>query len=127
MRTSNNSKYMMLMKAIFLCFTMGVFLYLILGQIFMPAENREEKSENTTFSDGWVWIKEDGTREEIQIPGKCDASRNELIVVENTLPDYVEDNVYLYIRSSKQEMKVYIDDVLRHEYTTKDTRLFGKT
>ena len=126
MRTSNNSKFMMLMKAIFLMFSIGVFLYWILGQIFMPMENREEKSQETTFSDGWVWIKEDGTREEIQIPGKCDASRNELIVVENTIPDYVEDNIYLYIRSSKQEMKVYVDDALRHEYTTKDTRLFGK-
>ncbi|MBE5940312.1 MAG: response regulator [Lachnospiraceae bacterium] len=126
MRISNNSKSMVLVKTIFFCFTMGIFLYWILGQILLPVENRGEKSEQTTFSDGWVWIKEDGTKEEIQIPGKCDVARNELMVIENTIPDYVEDNIYLYIRSSKQELKVYVDGVLRHEYTTKDTRLFGK-
>lgn len=126
MRTSNNSKWMTLVKTIFLCFTAGVFLYLILGQIFLPAENRAEKSEQTTFSEGWVWVKADGTREEIQIPGKCEVERNELMVIENTIPDSVEDNIYLYFRSSKQELKVYVDDALRHEYSTEDTRLFGR-
>ena len=71
-------------------------------------------------------MKEDGTREEIVIPGKCDAKRNEFMVVENILPDDVKDNLYLCIRSSKQEMKIYIDGKLRQEYTTEDTRPFGK-
>ena len=92
----------------------------------MPAENRVEESAFYPFSDGWVWIKDDGTREEIQIPGKCPAERNELIVVENTLPENVDDNLYLCIRSSKQEMNVYIDDALRYTYSTSETRLFGK-
>lgn len=126
MNKLDNSKYMSLLKIIFLCFVTGVFLYWILGQIFLPVENREEKSNLTTFSDGWIWIKEDGSREEIQIPGKCEAGRNELIIIENTLPVDVEDNIYLSIRSSKQEMKVYVDDILRHEYSTQETRLFGK-
>lgn len=125
MRTSSNSKLTKLVKAIFLVFVAGVFLYLILGQMLMPLENRE-KSAYTTFSEGWVWIKNDGTREQIEIPGKCGAERNELIVVENTVPYDVEDNIYLCIRSSKQEMQVYVDGKLRQEYSTKDTRLFGK-
>ena len=54
----------------------------------MPAENRVEERAFYPFSDGWVWIKDDGTREEIQIPGKCQAERNELIVVENTLVEF---------------------------------------
>ena len=112
MRTSSNSKLTKLVKAIFLVFVAGVFLYLILGQMLMPLENRE-KSAYTTFSEGWVWIKNDGTREQIEIPGKCGAERNELIVVENTVPYDVEDNIYLCIRSSKQEMQVYVDGKLR--------------
>ena len=110
----------------FLFCVLGLFMYLFIGEGIMPAENRAEKSTFNTFSEGWVWVKSDGTREPIEIPGKCDAKRNELVVVENTLPEDVDDKLYMCIRSSKQEMKVYIDGELRHEYSTKDTRLYGR-
>ena len=113
-------------KTVFLLCVTGVFLYWIFGQLFLPSENRSEKNTFQIFSDGWMWVKADGTRENIQIPGKCAAERNELIVVENKLPDEVNDNLYFCIRSSKQEMKIYIDNELRHEYSTASTRLFGK-
>ena len=123
---SEKLKPIKIVKFIFMLCVIGVLLYWILGEIFMPAENRVEDSAFYPFSDGWVWIKDDGTREEIQIPGKCPAERNELIVVENTLPENVDDNLYLCIRSSKQEMNVYIDNALRYTYSTSETRLFGK-
>lgn len=126
METIKEHKLMLILKRIFLILTTAICLYFILGQIFLSYERKEEDSNYRTYSDGWIWVKEDGTKEELQIPGKCKAERNELIVVENTLPEDVEDNVYLCVRSSKQEMKIYIDGVLRQEYTTKDTRLFGK-
>ena len=123
---SEKLKPIKIVKFIFMLCVTAVLSYWILGEIFMPAENRVEESAFYPFSDGWVWIKDDGTREEIQIPGKCPAERNELIVVENTLPENVDDNLYLCIRSSKQEMNVYIDNALRYTYSTSETRLFGK-
>ena len=98
----------------------------MIGQCLLSKEQEIGTGEYSTFSEGWVWVKEDGSREKIVIPGKCDAKRNEFMVVENILPDDVKDNLYLCIRSSKQEMKIYIDGKLRQEYTTEDTRPFGK-
>lgn len=126
MNNTGNNKIMNILKAVFLTFVGIICLYLVLGQIFMSHEKEIGQKEHEDFSKGWVWLHEDGSRTEIEIPGKCDVERNELMVVENILPDNVTDNQYLCIRSSKQEMKIYVDEELRHEYTTKDTRLFGR-
>lgn len=122
----NESKMIRILKRIFLLFVFLICLYFVLGQSLLSNEREIGNGEYRTFSDGWIWIKEDGTTQEIQIPGKCGAKRNELVVVKNVLPRDVQDNMYLCMRSSKQETKIYIDDKLRQEYTTKDTRPFGK-
>ncbi len=120
------SKAISIVKKIFLLFVFAVCAYFIIGQVCLSHERIDSDRKYRTFSDGWVRIHEDGTKEEVEVPGKCVAKRNEFIVIENTMPMDVEDNEYFFIRSSKQEMKVYIDGVLRQEYTTKDTRWFGK-
>ena len=125
-KKENESRTIRILKRIFLVFVFIICLYFVLGQSFLSNEREIGNGEYRTFSDGWIWIKEDGTTQEIQIPGKCGAKRNELVVVKNVLPSDVQDNMYLCIRSSKQETKIYIDDKLRQEYTTKDTRPFGK-
>lgn len=125
-KMTNKIKPIHIVKVIFMVCVTGVLLYWILGEIFLPAENQAKESAFYSFSDGWVWLKSDGTCEEIQIPGKCMAERNELVIVENTLPENVDDNLYFCIRSSKQEMNVYIDNTLRYTYSTSETRLFGK-
>lgn len=126
MENVKESKTIVVLKRVFLFLVFIICLYFILGQVILAYEQEIGDGDYGTFSEGWIWVKEDGTREEVEIPGKCEAERNELIVVENILPDDVRDNLYLCIRSSKQEMKVYIDDKLRQEYTTEDTRPFGK-
>lgn len=125
-KRENESKSIIILKRIFLVFVGVICLYFVLGQVFLSGEREIGEGEYRTFSEGWVWIKEDGTREEIEIPGNCGAKRNELVVVENVLPENVQDNIFLCIRSSKQETKVYIDGELRQQYTTEDTRPFGK-
>lgn len=126
MENATNSKIMKYLKGIFLSFVGVICLYLILGQFLLAHEKSIGQKEYATFSDGWVWIKEDGSRVNIDIPGQCDVERNELMVVENIIPNDVKDNQYLCIRSNKQEMKIFVDDDLRQEYSTEDTRFFGK-
>ena len=125
-KRENESKSIIILKRIFLAFVCIICLNFVLGQVLLSNEREIGEGEYRTFSEGWVWLKGDGTRQEIQIPGKCGAERNELVVVENVLPDDVQDNFYLCIRSSKQETKIYIDGELRQEYSTEDTRPFGK-
>lgn len=116
-------KYIKRIFAVFIIFILG---YLVLGEVFLksdvvPGEYRCEK-----YTGKWYQIKADGKKEEIQIPGKYKAERNELMTVETVLPDNIPHNTYISFRSAKQEMNIYVDGVLRREYSTKDTRLFGK-
>ena len=126
MQKVKDRKWMSVLKGVFLSFIVIVCLYLFLGQIFLSHEKDNGQKECYEFFDGWVWIQDDGERVEIEIPGRCDVERNEPMVIENVLPDDVLDNQFLFIRSSKQEMKIYVDGELRKEYTTADTRPFGK-
>ena len=120
------NKGIVISKIIFVLLAVGTCLYLICGEIFLPAENQTKSFGCKDFSEGWEWVKEDGTRTKAQLPGKNPVERNQIMVIENILPAYLEDNLYMCFRSSKQEMKIYIDGELRQEYSTKDTRLFGR-
>ena len=124
--TGIESKLITALKRVFLLIVFAIFGYFVVGQVVLSCERDIGSGKHQILSNEWILIREDGTRENIEIPGKCDAKRNELIVIENVLPDDVQDNLYLCIRSSKQEMKVYIGDELRKKFTTEDTRLFGK-
>lgn len=104
----------------------GVLLYLVLGELLLPAENKTADYICRDFSEGWSQVKADGSKVPIQIPGRCEAKRNELVVMEATLPEYIEDNIYLCIRSFKQEMRIFIDGKLRQVYSTKNTRPVGR-
>lgn len=120
------NKGILISKILFILLTVGVCLYLILGQAILPAENQNQTFGYKDFSEGWIWVKDDGTRVNATLPGKNPVERGETMVIENVLPEYLEDNIYMCFRNSKQEMKIYIDDQLRQEYSTKDTRPFGR-
>ncbi len=102
-----------------------VILYFILGEIFMPHENMYMEGQCNTFNDGWVWVKPDGEKQEIEIPGGYDVPSGDTMVIQKELSRGLEDT-WVCIRSSQQDMKIYIGEELREEYTTKDTRPFGK-
>lgn len=108
----------------------AVIAYFFCGEIFLPADRPAGEYvdiENTgQYTAAWERIKPDGTREPIKIPGKCKADRNELVIVETTLPASIEHDSYLCFRSAKQDMRFYIDGELQQEYSTKDSRLFGR-
>lgn len=122
-----NYNGMNFIKWLFGLFIFGVFLYFILGEIILPADVPVTNYRCEEFQADWVWVKQDGTRIPIEIPGKCEVEWNELVTIETTLPQQLENNTYLCFRSSKQDMEIYIDGILREEYSTKDSRLFGRT
>ena len=62
---------------------------------------------------------------QINIPGKYEVKPGHTMIISTTLPkDYNETS--FAIRSSLQDVKFYVDNTLRKEYSTKDTRLAGK-
>ena len=67
----------------------------------------------------------DGTQEEIPVPGRCDVPAGELLVIRSVLPqDYKENTIA--VRSSMENVRIYIGGELRTVYDTENTRPFGK-
>lgn len=50
------SKGIAISKIIFMVLAVGVCLYLIFGEIYLPAENQNEHFGCKDFSAGWEWI-----------------------------------------------------------------------
>jgi len=103
-----------------------VLLYMIVGELFGP--------DDVPFNDGtcgdlqvaWERVYEDGTREQVELPGVWNAARGEKVRAEATLPANQAD-IWGCIRASQQDMQIFVGGELREEYSTKNTRLFGKT
>ena len=112
-------------NVIFAILVVGVFVYFLIGELFLPNDHPGVSYVCSVYGGVWERVGEDGTREVIEVPGRCDAGRDEPVVLETRLPDKVENNRYLCFRSAKQDMKFYIDGELRQTYSTDDTRLFG--
>ena len=111
---------------IFYTFIFLVASYFILGELLLPSDELDKEFICEEYKGDWERITEDGERVPINVPGSCEAERNELVIIETTLPETIENNRYLCFRSAKQEMKIYVDGELRQEYSNEDTRLFGR-
>ena len=101
-------------------------LYFAFGEIFLPSERLDRESVCSRYTGEWVRVLEGRRKESVAIPGKCKADRNETVVVETVLPMDIESGRYLCFRSAKQDMKFYVDGQIRKEYSTKESRLFGR-
>ena len=82
-------------------------------------------SDSIVYSGTFYWNKEDGTKQKIEIPGTYEVSPGTTMVITTKLPkDY--DETSFAIRSSLQDVKFYVGNSLRTQYSTKDTRMAGK-
>ena len=124
-----NTPLMYFIKLMFGVFVVLVFSYFIFSQIFLPADSPSSGDyEYAEYKGEWTQVKEDGSvGESITFPGKVAAQRGEKIILETTLPAEIVSNKYLCFRSSKQDMRIWIDGELRADYNTNDTRVFGTT
>ena len=96
-----------------------------LGQRIYPSERDTVTEESITFTGTFYRVLADGTEQEIQVPGRCDVPAGELLVIRSVLPqDYKENTIA--IRSSLENVRIYIGGELRTVYDTENTRPFGK-
>lgn len=101
-------------------------LYLVLGEILLPAEDSYDLGQASLFSAQWERVYPDGRREAVEVPGKCKAERGEVVRIETKLPTLLPDVSYLCFRGSQQDVTIYIGNTLKKRYSTDGTRLFGK-
>ena len=115
---------------IFLILATGVICFFIIGIIKAPSERQEDIFKYELFDADWYQVKDDGRKIPIVVPGKCSAKKNEVVTITAKLPNKLSlDNIttWLCFRTTKQDMKVFVNGKLREEYNTKKTRRWGKT
>ncbi len=104
----------------------GVFITYVIGELFLPYPDPTDRRTREVMNAEWVGIQADGTRMPIEIPGTIEAERGEQVAIETVLPEDQEHS-WCFIRGMQQDYRIYVDDELRKEYTTEDTRIVGKT
>ena len=117
-------KFMKTIQCILWGMMVAVVLFLIMGETLMPKENISVGQDCEVFEAEWKRVFSNGSWESVSIPGECEAERGEIVRVETTLPAEQAD-VWFCARASQQDMKIYVGNELREEYSTKDTRPFG--
>lgn len=109
-------------KYIFLVLTIAFFGYLIVGQLYLPADQLDLRNVCFDYEGEWFQIAEDGSRTSIEVPCHID---KEIGAIETIIPDDLDPRISsLCLRG--QDMQAYMDDELIFEYSTADTRWFGK-
>ena len=115
-------KYKRILLNVVICVLLAAFL---LGQSIYPSEREPVTEESITYTGTFYRVLADGTKEEIPVPGKCDVPAGEPLVIRSVLPqDYHENTIA--IRSSLENVRIYIGGELRAVYDTENTRPFGK-
>jgi len=115
-----------LLRKILWCMMVGTLIMFWVGQIFMPRENFKDDTTYHAMQADWVQVLQDGEEVPVEVPGNCDVSFGEWGTIKTILPDNQEDT-WVCVRSMQQEMKVYVGDELRKEYSTLDIQKVGKT
>ena len=97
----------------------------LLGQSIYPSERETVTEESITYTGTFYRVLADGTQEEIPVPGRCDVPAGELLVIRSVLPQDYKENM-IAVRSSMENVRIYIGGELRTVYDTENTRPFGK-
>lgn len=113
-------------KVFFYILMIAILGWFCFMQLFGANEQEHDvQSHSIVYTQTFYWEKEDGSKQKINLPGKYEVKPGHTMIISTTLPeDYNETSIA--IRSSLQDVKFYVGDELRTEYSTKDTRLAGK-
>lgn len=82
---------------------------------------------NTPFYDELVHLQWYFEGEAVSLPDHLDVETGEAFTITATLPSDVTDIPIMMMRSSKQSVKVTVDDEILYQYDTTGVRWFGKS
>ncbi len=114
------------LNIIFAVFFVMIVLYMLLGQLFSKRGGTRSEATAEMMDAKWVRVLSDGTREPIKLPENFDVPRGEQVVIEGVLPDEIRGGTWIALNSLRQEIGIYIDGKLRHEFSNRDTGIAGK-
>lgn len=100
----------------------ALMLCVLIACFAMPTDHKET-GYFFELRNGWTLTTPDETYEDVELPMKVSAKAGQVVVLERTLPDRIEGTDCVAFREIHQNIKVYIDDVLREEYDLSKERL----
>ena len=100
-----------------------VLLYALMS--FHKTEVSLITGKKSTFNSGWVLVRPDGSRQEIELPYYEPCEAGEWIVVENTIPKEFYGKTMSFLTADKI-VKVLVDDELIYEFGINNKRTFGE-
>lgn len=103
----------------------GVILYTVLGLIVLPPTRDDASLFCEEYNRTWMQTMADGSKKEVELPAEISSDFENEIEIEHILPGGIIEGTYLIFKTSKQDFSVYIEDELRKEYSTKDSRFMG--
>ncbi len=118
-------KFIKITKCFFGALAVVLMLYLVIGEFACGDERDSYDIDCKEFVADWYQVLENGERIPVEVPGKVDAARGEVVTLVTTLPDDLYNRENLRFRPIWQDVEIYIDGELREKYTTQDTRPFG--
>lgn len=114
-----------LVRLLFIVLFITLIVWFFFAQSTLPSEQDPRDYWAETFDTGWVHVQDNGEKVPFEVPGGCKVEIGKTALVENILPSEIISSTWLCFRTSKQDMYIYIDDELRGEFSTKETRPFG--
>lgn len=83
----------------------------------------------TPFNDGWRYFVngEPGSQAVITLPTPIDAKKNDVVLLENTLPDSYPEGMTVCFRSSNQYVRVLVEGAEVYRFGHDTTRPFGSS
>ena len=112
---------------IFLGFLMVLSFFLFaVGEMTLPSENSFSESSFRLFEADWVEVLPDGGTRPIEVPGSSTTPKKEWLTIQTILPRNQQDT-WICMRSMQQDVKIYVGEELRKEYSTLETQPVGKT
>ena len=101
-------------------------LFFVYGQLALPSEKEILNFRCEEFVSEWEQVLDSGERVPVKVPGKVVAESGEVVRYATILPQDIDENKVLAFRTVWQDAKLYVGDELRADYSTEDTRAFGK-
>ena len=107
----------------------AIVIFIAIGTAVFASERPDNLYTSELLDLSWSCTLPDGSRKEIALPAQLDVEKGAEISISAVLPEGFGDDSFtrwLCFRSAKQDMKFFIDGELRSEYSTENTRLWGR-
>ncbi len=98
---------------------------LAIGSRILPHDDWGQDASGRDYGEPVYQEFADGSREEMELPGRCRGKRGEVMTLVTRLPEEIKEGTYLCFRSAKQKMRFFIDGRQIMQYDTDADRVTG--